>query len=296
MVELHERAVADVVRRNVVVLDVLRQVAATQRAGSLIARGWQPLAEGLHLLARVHCRQRRGNPARFQRVGGIGARTDLMQAVVLAHFEDGVLHFIAFAVGAPNLEARCAGHAVAQCAYLPAGDVDVAHVEELDVRHRAAIQFFDDGLRVRALNLVAVVLAYHRLAHGARGRTVVFDDLDVEAAGLGVEHDPVGRRRAADEHVLVRREVEQDAVADDVAVVADRHELLGLLGREAFEAVDGEIGQELGGIRAFDEQVHHVVRLVEQHGGLAPSFLFGTPVAEFRGDDRVHVGTDLRVA
>ena len=216
--------------------------------------------------------------------------------MVLAHFENGVLHFVAFAVGAPNLEARRAGHAVAQRAHLTASDVDVAHVEELDVRHRAAVQLFNDGLRVGALDLVAVVLAHHWLAHRARGRTVVLDDLDVEAPRLGVEHDPVGRRSAADEHVLVRREVKQDAVADDVAVVADGHELFGLLGREAFKAVDGEVRQELGGVRAFNEQVHHVVRLVEQHGGLAPRFLFGTPVAEFGGDDRVHVGADLRVA
>src|SRR5690606_37055577 len=84
VVELHERAVADLVRRDVVVLDVVRGEAAGETARRLVARGRQPLAVGLHALVRVDGRQRRGNPARLERVRGISARADLTHAELAA--------------------------------------------------------------------------------------------------------------------------------------------------------------------------------------------------------------------
>ena len=88
VVELHERAVAELVRRDVVVLDVVGDEAAADGAGGLVAVRRQPLAILLHLLAGVDRRQRRGNPARFERVGGIGARTDRHDAELFAGLED----------------------------------------------------------------------------------------------------------------------------------------------------------------------------------------------------------------
>ncbi len=41
------------------------------------------------------------------------------------------------------------------------------------------------------------------------------------------------------------------------------------------------------GVRAFDDQLVHVVRLVEQHGRVAPRHLLVAPVGEFRRHDRV---------
>ena len=55
---------------------------------------------------------------------------------VLAGFDDGVADLVAFGVGTPDFEARRARHAVAQRAHFAAGDVDVVHVEELDVGER----------------------------------------------------------------------------------------------------------------------------------------------------------------
>src|SRR5215470_4973620 len=68
VVELNERPVADLVRRDVVVLDVLRDVAAGETAGGFVAPRGQPFAVRLHALVRVDGRQRRRNPARLERV------------------------------------------------------------------------------------------------------------------------------------------------------------------------------------------------------------------------------------
>ncbi len=143
---------------------------------------------------------------------------------------------------------------------------------------------------------IAVVAARHRLAHRARGRAVVALHLDVELAGLAVELDPVDGRRAADEIELVLGEMEQDAVADDVAVIGARHELLGAVHREIGEAVDGQIVHELERVRPRDHHLGHVMRLVEQHGGLAPRHLLVAPVGELGRHHRIDISAELRIA
>ena len=145
--------------------------------------------------------------------------------------------------------------------------------------NRSAVQFLDHLLGVRSLNLVAVRIANHRLAHRAGGRAVVVDRRHIVSAGLGMELNPVGGRSAADEHQLVLFQMEQNAVADHIAVVAAGHELLGAVDGELGEAVDREMGEQLEGVGPFDVDVHHVVRLVEEHAGLAPGALFIAPVA-----------------
>ena len=50
---------------------------------------------------------------------------------------------------------------------LPSRDVDIVHVEKLDVRNRPAVQLFNHLLRIRSLYLVAVEVANDRLAAGA---------------------------------------------------------------------------------------------------------------------------------
>ncbi len=185
---------------------------------------------------------------------------------------------------------------MAQGADLAAGDADVTHPEELDLRHGAAVELLDDVLRVRPLDLIAVEAARYRLAHWARRRTVVIGCLDIVAAGLGVEFDPVRRRIAADIDHAVFGEIEQDAVADDMAIGRDRRELLGLVDGEILERVGRQVRQQLDGVRSLDEQVDHVVRLVEQDAGIPPGSLFVAPIGEFRRDNRIDIGADLRVA
>ena len=54
--------------------------------------------------------------------------------------------------------------------------------------------------------------------------------------------------------------------------------------------------QQLQRVGSRHEEVHHVVRLVEEHGGLAPRLLLATPVRELGRHDGVDVGSELRVA
>src|SRR6185437_10281806 len=83
VVELDEGAVAERVGREIVILDALGDETAADRARALVAARGQPLAVGAHLLAGVHRRQRRGDPARLESVAGVGARAHLLQPEVL---------------------------------------------------------------------------------------------------------------------------------------------------------------------------------------------------------------------
>ncbi len=62
VIELHEWAIAQVVRRQVVVGDVLGVEASAERRHRFVARSLQPLAVALHRIARVDGGKGRGNP------------------------------------------------------------------------------------------------------------------------------------------------------------------------------------------------------------------------------------------
>ena len=184
VVELHERPVAQLIGRHVVVFDVRRTEAAGQSAGAFVARCRQPFAICLHLVARVDGRQRRRNPARFQRVRGISSGADRTRPNSLPASTNGLLHRVAFLIRPENFQTRSARHTVPQRADFPSPDLDLVHGEELDFRNRAAVQLLDHLLRVRSLNLVPIGDAVHGLAHRARGRAVVLHDLHVVPARL----------------------------------------------------------------------------------------------------------------
>jgi hypothetical protein len=185
---------------------------------------------------------------------------------------------------------------VTEGADLLARDRELAHVEEAHLLERPAVELLDDLPGVGALDLEAVVLAVHGGTVRAGRRTVVVAELDVVAAGLGVELQPVRAGSAADVHVLVLALVEEDAVADHAAVGGGGHELLRRVQREIREAVDAGVGQQLQRVGSGDEEVDHVVGLVEEHRGLAPGDLLASPVGEFGRNDRVDVCPELRVA
>ena len=157
------------------------------------------------------------------------------------------------------------------------------------------LSFSRTVLRVRALDLVAIVIAVHRLALGVARRAVVAAHLDVEAAGLCVELHPVHRRRTAHEIELVFGVVEHDDVADDVAVVAQGSELLGAVGHATLEGIARQVVQHLEGVGPGHQQFRHVVRLVEQDGRIAPRLLLVAPVAELRRHLRIDVRPDPRI-
>src|SRR5512145_716532 len=95
-------------------------------------------------------------------------------------------------------------------------DVDVAHVEELDVRVGAAIQLLDKRLSLRPLNLKTVVNARDWLPHGPRGSPVVVCSCHLVSACLGVELNPIGGRRAPDVKILILLQVKENPVANDI--------------------------------------------------------------------------------
>src|SRR5690606_31377589 len=214
VVELDERAVAELPRVQVVVLDRLADERAADRAGRLVRVGRQPLAVALQLVAGVDRRQRARDPARLERVRRIGAAADRDQAELFTRLEDLLADVVLVLVGAPDLEARRAGHAMAQRADGLVADLHRRHVEELELVERGAVELLDHVPGARALDLEAPADALDRLAHRAARAAVVVDDLDVVAAGLTVETQPVRGRRAADVHELFLVEVEDDAVAD----------------------------------------------------------------------------------
>ena len=76
----------------------------------------------------------------------------------------------------------------------------------------------------------------------------------------------------------------------------DRYEMLGPTGVEIAETVDPDESQERLGVRAFNDQLIHVMRLIEQHRTIAPRALFIAPVGKFRSNDRVHIHPNGRIA
>ncbi len=152
-----------------------------------------------------------------------------------------------------------------------------------------------DHLRgVRSLQLIAVVAPVLRIR--TRHRAFIIAARHALTADLGVEQHPVERRRTADQIELVFRQVEQDHIADHVAIMAAGHELLGLVGRKALETVDAEPVEKRECVRAFHHQFGHVVGLVEQHAAFRPRALFIPPVRVFGGHARIHVRPRLLIA
>ena len=255
--------------------------------------GGKPLAIRRQRVACVDGGQRRGDPARLERVGGVGAPADLTQPELLARLDDRLAHRRLVVPGAEELPAGLTGHAVAQRANGLARDRHLRHAEERELGRRTAEQLLDHLHRVRALHLEAV-----RPAAPVRAErpALVELHLHVVPAGLGVIRDPVQRRRATDEVEPILLEVEEDHVADHVAVRRTGHEVLRPVDAEAVEAVDREMGQQLQGVRALHRQVGHVVRLVVEDARLLPGELLVAPVRELRRHAGVDVRPGLRVA
>src|SRR5687767_6619054 len=107
---------------------------------------------------------------------------------------------------------------MAQATHLASLDVDVVHREELHVGDRSAIDLVEDLFGVRSLDLESIVTTRDRLAARMGRGAVVTNEVDLVAAGLAVELQPVHRGCAAHEQQFVLVEMEQDAVTDDKTV------------------------------------------------------------------------------
>ena len=174
----------------------------------------------------------------------------------LASFDQRCMNGVTFSHRAEKLKTGLTRHAMTQRADLLAGNLHPAHVEELQVRRGLASRCFNHLSGVRPLNLVAIVDATERIGTGSR--TLVISQLHVILADFGIVHDPVQRRRTTDQIKALIIEIEQNDVADDIAIGRARHELLRLAGDEALEAVDAETIEQRERAGAFDKQFRHV--------------------------------------
>src|SRR5262249_18567016 len=137
----------------------------------------------------------------------------------------------------PDFQAGGSGHAVPQSAHLSTVDFYVSHVEELDLWDRTAVEFVENLVSVGTLDLEAIRRTDYRSASGIAGGALIARRLDVPAARGALEFDPVGGRCASDINELILCKMEEDAVPDNVSVIA--------AWREMFCSIDGEFGKRV---------------------------------------------------
>src|SRR5690606_30440613 len=87
VIEADETAVVELVRREVVVLDVLGVETAAERRRRLVRVLRQPLAIGPELLAGIDRGQRARQPAGLERIRVVGPAADLDEAVLASGLE-----------------------------------------------------------------------------------------------------------------------------------------------------------------------------------------------------------------
>ena len=81
---------------------------------------------------------------------------------------------------------------------------------------------------------------------------------------------PVDDHRVADQVEPLLLQMEEDGVADQVPARVDGDELLGPVHPEVRERVHAQVAEQSQRVGALDEQVGHVVGLVEERAGLQP--------------------------
>ena len=179
--------------------------------------------------------------------------------------------------------------------HLAAGKFDVAHVEELDFRNGSAIQFVQDLIGIRPLNLEPVHSADYRLASRVTRRALVTGGLYVISARDSLEFDPVGRGCASHINQLVLRQMEQNAVADDEPVVIAGCKVFRTINGELGEWVERQVRNHFESVGPLDVNVHHVMRLVKKHRALSPRTLLIAPIRILIGNHGIHIGPDLGI-
>src|SRR5699024_10708093 len=120
------------------------------------------------------------------------------------------------------------------------------------------------------------------------GRAVVAADFDIVVTSLSMVVHPIDGRRDTNGTVFFIIKVEQNVIPDDIAIVIYSNELLGLINREVFHRVDGQILDQTQGIRVFEIEIDHVMRLIVDDRGTAPGQLFIAPIRRLRSKPRYH--------
>src|SRR4029450_9562189 len=195
---------------------------------------------------------------------------------LFACFHNRLANRLTLVVRTGEFKSWLASHAVAQTLYLLAGDRHVAQVEEFDLRRCLAKPLCHDVHSRGALDLESVMPAVEGIL--ARGGALVELQLHYVAVGVRVEADPVERRYASDQIEAVFSHRVRDDVADHMAVVAARHELLGPVEGGVLERVDAQARKQLHRVRPLYGQFGHVKREGEQDASFLPRLLLVAPV------------------
>src|SRR5690625_1023548 len=297
VIEFHEGTVADFPWIDVIIFDVVRDERASQWCGGFIGVSAEPFAVTAFCFTRVDAWQWRWDPAGFQGVGCIGARTNWQQTELGACFDDGVTNASVVFVWSVDFQTWRTGHTVTQGANFQSVNVHVGHAEEFQLFNFGAVELVDDIPSSRALNLEAEQFTRYCRTIGTRWRTAVNLQVEVLVVTLfSVVHQPVGDWGATNVGEFVFGFAEQDTVTDDCTDRRHRYVLLGHIDLEVSNRVDRGIRDQVDGVRTGEEDLVHVVGLVVEDRSVAPCFLFVDPVTEVCWNDWVDVGTGLSVA
>src|SRR5665213_564528 len=185
---------------------------------------------------------------------------------------------------------------MSQGGYAARANIDRGDAEELYIRDRPAIHFLEDLAGIRSLNLEAVMAAQYALSFGTRRRAWVIFQAHIPFAIGCAEHQPVGYGGAANENEFILTFAKGDLIANDMTSRSYGDEVLGAVQIKIREIVDAVIGEEDFCLRTFHRQFIHMMRLVKQHGRLAPRNLFVAPILEFWGNHRIDILPDARIA
>ena len=235
VVEFHDMAVADVHRGQIPIFDIIGDKTTPQRSIGFKTIGRQPFAVGFHIVAGIDGGELRRHPTRLMGDGGIRFSTAFQQSQVFTGGKNSRFDFVFLRKRPHQLQARSAGHAVAQSSDLTAANFDFAHVEELYVGKLAAAGAGQDVHGVRALHLIAILFA---LPGQVGSRAVIDVHLDVVAAGFGMVLNPIPGIRAVYNAEQIVCKGKQNRVADHVAAVVADDDLFGLIASETLVGVD----------------------------------------------------------
>jgi hypothetical protein len=90
-------------------------------------------------------------------------------------------------------------------------------------------------------------------------------------------------------------EIKENRIANHIAIMVTRNELLGLIDFEVFEAIDTQIREQFEGVRTLHVKIGHVVGLVEKRAGLLPRTLLISPVRKLGPDHRKGIWSYLGI-
>ena len=159
-------------------------------------------------------------------------------------------------------------------------DLELADAEELDFRQPVVDHRPHQVERVRPLQLEAEDIA----AFARHDHVFVAGDFDRQVGLLGVELQPVARRRRADHPQEICALTEDDGIGNQMPTGVHHYQLLRPHGFEVAQIVGGKLADKGQPVGPANVQLGHMERLFEQHDAMVPGALLVAPVGELGRD------------